>query len=93
MNWKNYLACFLAGVFLIHILPHVLNGFSWRNVLLAAISLAVGALFLWIGKFSFRNPWTVGLLLAGMAAVLLYAAVCSHTRHENQHPTTHVSQG
>jgi hypothetical protein len=26
MKWHNYVACFCAGVFLIHVLPHVLNG-------------------------------------------------------------------
>ena len=89
LRWKNYLACFLAGVFLIHILPHVLNGFSWMNVLFAAISLGVGAVLLWIGKFSFRNLWTVVLLLAGMASVLLYAAARSHLSAGDPHPITH----
>ncbi len=80
MGWKNYLACFLAGVFLIHILPHVLNGLSWTNLIFAAISLGLGALLLWIGKFSFRNLWTVALLLAGMASVLIFAALHPHSR-------------
>lgn len=78
MGWKNYLACFLAGVFLIHILPHVLNGFSWKNVLGIVVSGVVGGLLLWFGKFSFRRPWTVVLLLAGMGSVLVYAAVRFH---------------
>jgi len=81
LHWKNYLACFLAGVFLIHILPHVLNGLSWINVIGIAISLGVGFALLWIGKFSFRNMWTVVSLLAGMASVLLYAAVRFHVWH------------
>ncbi len=80
LSWKNYLSCFLAGVFLIHILPHVLNGFSWINILGVAVSLGVGGLLLWNGKFSFRRIWTVVLVLAGMAVVLLYAAVRSQTR-------------
>ncbi len=75
MLWKNYLACFLAGVFLIHILPHVLNGFSWLNLFAAVVSLGVGCLLLWYGKFSFRRIWTVVLVLAGIAAVLLEAAL------------------
>jgi hypothetical protein len=83
LRWKNYLACFLAGVFLIHILPHVLNGFSWMNLLAGSLSLAVGFLLLWMGKFSFRNLWTLVLLLAGMGSVLIYAAVHSHAQHEN----------
>ena len=80
MKWKNYLACFLSGVFLIHVLPHVLNGFSWMNLVLASISLGLGSLLLWIGKFSFRNLWTVALLLAGMASVLIFTALHSQSR-------------
>ena len=34
MKWYNYLACFLAGVFLIHLVPHLLNGL--RSPMLSA---------------------------------------------------------
>jgi hypothetical protein len=74
LRWENFVACFLAGVFLIHVLPHVLHGFSWMNVLGVVVSLGVGGLLLWYGKFSLRNIWTIISVLAGMASVLLYAA-------------------
>lgn len=28
MNWYNYVACFLAGVFLTNMVPHFINGVS-----------------------------------------------------------------
>ncbi|HXC94921.1 MAG TPA: hypothetical protein VNU92_04430 [Edaphobacter sp.] len=81
MKWYNYLACFVAGVFLIHLLPHILNGFSLTNVIGATVSLVVGGLLLWAGKFSFRNLWAVLLVLAGMGSVFLYLAIFPHHHH------------
>jgi len=78
MKWYNYLACFLAGVFLIHLVPHLLNGFTVINVVGALVSLGGGSLLLWAGKFSFRNLWAVVLLLAGMGSVFLFLAVHPH---------------
>ncbi len=75
MKWYNYLACFLAGVFLIHLVPHLLNGFTVTNVVGALVSLGGGSLLPWAGKFSFRNLWAVVLLLAGMGSVFLFLAV------------------
>ena len=80
MKWYNYLACFFAGLFLIHILPHVLNGMSLTNVIGVLVSLVGGCLLLWAGKFSFRNLWAVLLVLAGMASVLIFT-VLHHHRH------------
>lgn len=87
MKWYHYLDCFLAGVFLIHIVPHVMNGFSLRNVLGFLVSLGGGCLFLWAGKFSWRNPWCVILLLAGMAAVFLFTQLHPHHHVAKGHPT------
>jgi len=70
MKWYNYLACFVAGVFLIHVIPHLIHGLSVVDVVGASISLVGGCLLLWAGRFSWRNPWAILLLLAGMAAVL-----------------------
>ena len=81
MKWYNYLACFLAGVFLIHILPHVLNGMSVKNVLGVLVSLVGGCLLLWVGKFSLRNPLAVVLVLLGMASVWVFV-----TLHPHRHP-------
>jgi hypothetical protein len=78
MNWYNYLACFLAGVFLIHLLPHLMNGFTPTNVVGALVSLIGGCLLLWVGKFSFRNLWTVLLVLAGIGSVFLFLAIHPH---------------
>jgi hypothetical protein len=78
MKWYNYLACFFAGVFLIHILPHVLNGLSLKNVLGVAVSLVGGCLLLWAGRFSFKDPWKIVLVVAGMAAVLLFTLLHPH---------------
>ena len=74
MKWYNYLACFFAGAFLIHIVPHVLNGMSAINVIGVLVSLGAGCLMLWAGKFSFRKPWTIVLFLLGIAAVLVFGA-------------------
>ena len=78
MKWYHYVSCFVAGVFLIHILPHVLNGMSLRNVLGVAVSLSVGCLLLWIGRFSYRNVWAILTVVAGMASVFVYLALHPH---------------
>jgi hypothetical protein len=87
MKWYNYLACFVAGVFLIHILPHLLNGFSARNVVGVLVSLVGGCLLLWAGKFSFRNLWTVILVVAGMGSVFLFLAIHPHKHDDPPHAT------
>ena len=81
MKWYNYLACFFAGVFLIHILPHVLNGMSVKNVLGVLVSLGGGCLLLWVGKFSLRNPLAVVLVLLGMASVWVFVTLHPHHHH------------
>ncbi len=78
MKWYNYLACFFAGVFLIHVVPHVLNGVTLTNVLGILVSLGGGGLLLWAGRFSFRNLWAVALVLAGMGSVFLFLAIHPH---------------
>jgi hypothetical protein len=91
MKWYNYLACFLAGVSLIHILPHMLNGLSLKNFLGVVVSAALGALLLWAGKFSFRDPWAVFLVLAGMAAVLVFTVLHPHHDHATNHLPDHAT--
>jgi hypothetical protein len=81
MKWYNYLACFLAGVFLIHLVPHLLNGFSLTNVIGATVSVVVGGMLLWAGKFSFRNMWAILVVLAGMGSVFLFLAIFPHHHH------------
>jgi len=88
MKWYNYIACFFAGVFLIHILPHLLNGLTLTNVIGASVSLIGGGLLLWAGRFSFRNPWAVILVLAGMGSVFLYLAI-----HPHQHAAHQAANG
>jgi hypothetical protein len=88
MKWYNYLACFLAGVFLIHLVPHLLHGFTLTNVVGALVSLGGGCLLLWAGKFSFRNPWAVVLLLAGVGSVFLFLAIHPHHPHGDPHTTS-----
>jgi hypothetical protein len=78
VKWYNYLACFLAGVFLIHILPHVLNGMSVKNVLGVLVSLVGGCLLLWVGKFSLRNPLAVVLVVLGMVSVWIFVTLHPH---------------
>ena len=39
MKWYNYLSCFFAGVFLIHVIPHLIHGLSVANIVGALISL------------------------------------------------------
>jgi len=87
MKWYNYLACFLAGVFLIHLVPHVLNGFTVKNVVGALVSLVGGCLLLWAGKFSFRNLWAVIVVLAGMGSVFLFLTIHPHKPHDAPHAT------
>jgi hypothetical protein len=78
VKWYNYLACFFAGVFFIHLVPHLLNGMSAVNVIGTLVSLGGGCLMLWAGKFSFRNLWAVVLLLLGIVSVLIFGALRSH---------------
>ena len=87
MKWYNYLACFFAGVFLIHLVPHLLHGFTLTDVVGASVSLVGGCLLLWAGKFSYRNPWAVILLLAGIGSVFLFLAIHPHHPHGGQHAT------
>jgi CHASE2 domain-containing sensor protein len=88
MKWYNYVACFLAGVFLIHILPHALNGFSLKNVIGILVSLVGGCLLLWVGRFSPRNPIAIALVFLGMASVLIFTWLHPHKPH---HPATSQS--
>jgi protein-S-isoprenylcysteine O-methyltransferase Ste14 len=87
MKWYNYVACFFAGVFLIHILPHALNGPSLVNILGITVSLIGGGLLLWAGRFSFKNIWKIVLVAAGMAAVLLFTGL--HPHHRDAQQRTH----
>jgi hypothetical protein len=93
MKWYNYVACFFAGVFLIHIVPHLTHGFSLTNALGVLVSLGGGCLLLWAGRFSIRNPWAVAVVIAGIASVLIFAALHSHhastattTMDQKSHP-------
>jgi hypothetical protein len=79
MKWYNYLACYFAGIFFVHIIPHLLHGFSLTNILGVTVSLVGGCLLLWAGKFSFRDPLAIGLLLAGIASVLIFTFMHHHT--------------
>ena len=88
MKWYNYLACFFAGVFLVHLIPHLIHGISITNILGALISLAGGCLLLWAGRFSLRNPWAIVLLLMGVASVLIFGALHSHP-HGKSHAAEH----
>ena len=85
MKWYHYLDCYLAGVFLIHVVPHVMNGISLINVLGIVVSLGGGCLLLWAGKFSFKDPLAVILLLAGVASVLIFNTM--HHHHPHLHTT------
>jgi hypothetical protein len=78
MKWFHYLSCFVAGVFLIHLVPHVLNGLSVKNVAGACVSVGVGGLLLWLGKFSFRKPLAIVMVILGMAAVVAYDLLRMH---------------
>ena len=78
MRWFHYVACFIAGVFLIHILPHVANGFSVKNLIGILVSLGVGSFLLWIGRFSLRNVWAMMAVVAGMASVFVFLALRTH---------------
>jgi hypothetical protein len=86
MKWYNYLACFFAGVFLIHIVPHLVHGMSVANIIGILVSLVGGCLLLWAGKFSLRNPLAIVLVILGMAAVLIFTALHPHHHHEDEAP-------
>jgi hypothetical protein len=81
MKWYNYVACFFAGVFLIHIIPHLLNGLSVRNILGVLVSLIGGCLLLWAGRFSLRSPLAILLVVLGIASVLIFTALHPHKPH------------
>ena len=78
MKWLQYASCFLAGVFLIHVVPHILNGLSLKNMIGVAVSLGFGSLLLWLGRFSFRKPWAIVMVILGMAAVPAYDLLRMH---------------
>ena len=78
MKWFQALSCFVAGVFLIHLVPHVLNGLSVKNVVGACVSVGVGSLLLWLGKFSFRKPLAIVMVILGMAVVVAYDLLRMH---------------
>jgi hypothetical protein len=81
MKWYHYLACFVAGIFLIHILPHALSGFSLKNVIGILVSLVGGCLLLWAGRFSLRNLLAVTFFVLGMASVLVFTWLHLHKQH------------
>ena len=81
MKWYNYVACFFAGFFLIHLIPHLLNGLSLVNILGVFVSLVGGGLLLWAGKFSLRNPLAILLVFLGMTSVLIYTVLHPHKHH------------
>jgi hypothetical protein len=81
MKWYNYVACFFAGFFLIHLIPHLLNGLSLVNILGVFVSLVGGGLLLWAGKFSLRNPLAILLVFLGMTSVLIYTILHPHKHH------------
>ena len=72
MKWYHYLACFFAGAFLIHVIPHVMHGMSAVNVAGVIVSLGGGSLLLWLGRFSLKNGWEILLVVMGMVSVLLF---------------------
>src|ERR1700730_2080215 len=72
MKWYHYLACFFAGAFLIHVIPHVMHGMSAVNVAGVIVSLGGGCLLLWLGRFSLKNGWAILLVVMGMVSVLLF---------------------
>ena len=75
MKWYHYIACFFAGVFLVHVVPHLMHGMSAVNVAGVLVSLVGGGLLLWAGRFSWRNLWAVVLVLLGMAAVVVFGVL------------------
>lgn len=81
MKWFHYVACFFAGFFLIHLVPHLTHGLSMRNALGATISLVVGCLLLWAGRASVKRPWTLVWVLLGMMSVLLYGMLYANRTH------------
>ena len=81
MKWYNYFACFFAGVFLIHVVPHLLGGISAINIAGVLVSLGGGGLLLWAGRFSLKSVWAIVVVLLGMASVLIFAAFHPHRPH------------
>jgi hypothetical protein len=92
VKWFHYVACFFAGFFLIHLVPHLSHGYSLVNVIGATISLVVGCLLLWAGKASVKRPWTLIWVLLGMIAVVVYGAFfANHGHRRGRGPETWIS--
>ncbi len=88
MHWSNYLACFFAGVFFIHIIPHITGRLNVTNILLVLVNLILGLFFLWAGKFSLRKKWTIFFVLLGAVSVMIFASVRESVhRRAMEHPT------
>jgi hypothetical protein len=81
VKWYNYLACFFAGVFLIHVLPHLMGGMSAVNIAGVLVSMGGGGLLLRAGRFSLRNGWAIVAVLTGMASVLIFTALHPRQPH------------
>jgi hypothetical protein len=92
VKWFHYVACFFAGFFLIHLVPHLTHGWSTVNIIGATISLVVGCLLLWAGKVSVSRPWTLVWLMLGMVAVVVYGAFfANHGHRRGRGPETWIS--
>src|ERR1700682_1782725 len=74
MKWYHYLACFFAGAFLIHVIPHVMHGMSAVNVAGVIVSLGGGCLLLWVGPVLVEDGWGV---MHGMSAVNVAGVIVS----------------
>ena len=65
MKWVHYFLCFLGGVFLIHIVPHMMHGWSRKNAMGVAVSLVGGCLLLWAGRFRWQDRGKVAMVVLG----------------------------
>ena len=81
MKWVHYFLCFLGGVFLIHIVPHMLHGWSAKNAMGVAVSLGGGCLLLWAGRFRWRERGKVAMVVLGMIAVVAYGLHFANHMH------------
>ncbi len=81
MKWVHYFLCFLGGVFLIHIVPHMMHGWSAKNAMGVGVSLVGGCMLLWAGRFRWQDRGKVAMVVLGMATVLVYGLlIANHLR-------------
>ena len=81
MRWYNYLASFLAGLALVHAVPHLSHSLSVTAILITLGILFITYLLLRLAKFVAGDTLSVLLFFAGFISILVFDALYHHHAH------------